>query len=299
MDNPFNPHPGKIFNRPGGPDVAAGVKPVRSLLALSHCQPLPSASRVRHVQPLAADWAGARRVAASLPLWCRARQSLLRSACSAPYLTACVLPAGLHGRHRQRKDVPVGAAGRGGAWQCQPQSQSHASDVVATQPALLRSFGKEGAANCPAFMMRVKQKSKSIQYREFKVGECIRCFCPCISTELCVAAGAADVHDHRLQRQDDQVGAGGPRVCVLCGPRRAGCARSGRCSCQSSADAACPLSCRARGACSSIEQVLVRLEPAQLTACLSPALLAGAPHAASSGAPGAAWLTALLIQAWS
>ena len=29
VDNPFNPYPGKIFNRPGGKDVAAGVKPVR------------------------------------------------------------------------------------------------------------------------------------------------------------------------------------------------------------------------------------------------------------------------------
>ncbi|KAK9843400.1 hypothetical protein WJX81_000515 [Elliptochloris bilobata] len=27
IDNPFNPHPGKIFNRPGGSNVAAGVKP--------------------------------------------------------------------------------------------------------------------------------------------------------------------------------------------------------------------------------------------------------------------------------
>jgi hypothetical protein len=39
VDNPFNPHPGKIFNRPGGPDVAAGVKPVRSSLA---AKPLPA-----------------------------------------------------------------------------------------------------------------------------------------------------------------------------------------------------------------------------------------------------------------
>ena len=29
VDNPFNPYPGKIFNRPGGKNVAAGVKPVR------------------------------------------------------------------------------------------------------------------------------------------------------------------------------------------------------------------------------------------------------------------------------
>ena len=33
--NPLNPHPGKIINRPGGPDVYKGVPKVRLLLCTS------------------------------------------------------------------------------------------------------------------------------------------------------------------------------------------------------------------------------------------------------------------------